>query len=190
MRSMRSSAKIRAELRNERTRNHISSSKFTRQTTALGLPRPLGAVCVLSAARGRVWPRGSLAEFKPLRCATIPGNAGRIGKRESAHGWPAARRARARPSKSTPPAPRKSTGPRADAARHPRRQPIVPSRSLRPRPVSVRARHTPPPAPAETNHGGPAAAAAASSPAEEETPAIDAAGDGRGRPDPVRRRAR
>ena len=85
---MRSSAKMCAELRNERTKNADSTSKITRQTTALGPPRPLGAVAGFSAARGRVWPRGSLAAFKPLRCAMIPGNAGRIGKRQSAHGCP------------------------------------------------------------------------------------------------------
>ena len=79
------------------------TSNITRQTTALGPRRPLGAVAVLSAARGRVWPRGSLAEFKPLSCATIPGNAGGIGKRGSTHGCPAAKRARAGRTKTRHP---------------------------------------------------------------------------------------
>ena len=91
-----------AELESKRTQNAGSTSRFTRHMTALGPPRPLGAVCV-SAARGRVRPRGSLPEFKPLSCALIPGNAGRIGKRQSAHGWPAAGRARAGRTKTRHP---------------------------------------------------------------------------------------
>ena len=59
-----------AELESKRTQNATSISRFTRHMTALGPPRPLGAVCVSSAARGRV--RACMAARGETRGAASP----------------------------------------------------------------------------------------------------------------------
>ena len=59
-----------AELESKRTQNAGSISRFTRHMTALGPPRPLGAVCVSSAARGRV--RACMAARGETRGAASP----------------------------------------------------------------------------------------------------------------------
>ena len=59
-----------AELESKRTQNAGSISRFTRHMTALGPPRPLGAVCVLVQRLGRVWPRAARQEERPRPPAT------------------------------------------------------------------------------------------------------------------------
>ena len=63
----------------------------------LGPPRRLGPVCVLSAARGRVWPRGSLAEFSP---SVAPGSPGKRGRDRQTPVRPRAARGEARASQA------------------------------------------------------------------------------------------
>ena len=152
----------------------------------LGTPRRLGTVAVFSAARGRVWPRAGEERPRPPRRTTRGVRAASTTPRSR----PAPlRSALARwPSKSGGKAVANTKG---AARRAPRRAaaPLPPSQGRPGHYITSAAPDAGRRAPAEHKNGGPAAAAPTTTAPQKEAAPIDAAGDGRGRPDPVRRRA-
>ena len=170
-----------AELYSKRTRNEGSPSTITRQMMPLGPPRPLGAVAGFSAARGRVWPRAARQEERPRPPATNRARRRRPDARvRGAVPAPLARPSR--PSKSGGKAVANTKG---AARRAPRRAvaPLPPSQGRPGHYITSAAPDAGRRAPAEHKNGGPAPTAAPRS--KEEAAPVHAAGDGRGRPDPV-----
>ena len=165
----------------ERTQNPTSTSKIAHQRTPFRPPRPLGAS----------WSPGGRARGPRERETKRTERPRRTTRGVRAASATPRSGPRAAPERTRRPS--KSGGTASQTQRAPRhRPPDEPPPRCR-RPKEPRPRHNvgcpgrPPPRPAEHKNGGPAPTAAPRS--KEEAAPVHAARDGRGRPDPVRRRA-